>query len=48
MIYKTGAAFRQALEDRLLAQSSRDRVSLVRLLRGDASAVWSPVERRWR
>lgn len=31
MIYKTGAAFRQALEDRLLAQSSRDRVSLVRL-----------------
>jgi hypothetical protein len=31
MIYKTGAAFRRALEDRLLAQSSRDRVSLVRL-----------------
>ena len=31
MIYQTGAAFRRALEDRLLAQSSQTRVSLVRL-----------------
>jgi hypothetical protein len=31
MIYQTGVAFRRALEDRLLAQSGRDRVSLVRL-----------------
>ncbi|HNS01951.1 MAG TPA: hypothetical protein PKM78_06160 [Anaerolineae bacterium] len=35
MIYKTGAAFRQALEDRLLAQSSREPASTARNLDGD-------------
>ena len=31
VIYQTGTAFRRALEDRLLAQSSQTAVSLVRL-----------------
>lgn len=35
MIYKTGAAFRQALEDRLLAQSSREPASTAHNLDGD-------------